>query len=94
MLRQVNSSTLAELSEQDRLDELAELVEQAKSSNGKATAYLRNRVRKFEMRYEMTSEEMLRTLQSGEQKETAEMAEWLFLLNALASRAEAPDHGG
>jgi hypothetical protein len=47
--------------------------------NGLAVAALA-RIRTFESRYEMTSSQLLERLKSGEERETAEIAEWLFLL--------------
>lgn len=83
MLRQLNSSYLATLDEQGRASAWAKLAEDAKKANGEATAYLESRIRSFELRYEITSEELLRALEQDRIKETAEIAEWLFLLSAL-----------
>lgn len=41
------------------------------------------RIRAFERRYEMTSRELLRALRAGEQRETSDISEWLFWLQAL-----------
>lgn len=86
MLNHVNVSDLGLLSEQDRRAELGALVEHARTANGSADAYLRSRIHAFELRYEMTSEDLQIALREGRQEETAEVAEWLFLLNALGAR--------
>lgn len=83
MLNQVTASALGHLSEQARLAELGALVENARTANGSASAYLEGRIRAFELQYEMTSADLLATLEAGQQRETAEIAEWLFLLDAL-----------
>ena len=43
---------------------------------------IRARVRRYELRYEMPSAEMRQRVASGKMKETAEIADWLFWLNA------------
>ncbi len=40
------------------------------------------RIKRYELRYEMTSAAMKRRVAEGQMKETAEVAEWLFWLNA------------
>lgn len=40
------------------------------------------RIRGFEVRYEMGSDEMRSRLGTGELRETAEIAQWLFLLGS------------
>ncbi len=87
-MNQLQSTYLEHLDKDARLKELAGLVESAKKSNGTATAYLVNRIRQFELRYEMDSDELLKRLSNGDQAETAEIAEWLFVLDALRT------HGG
>ncbi|NBC15769.1 MAG: hypothetical protein GVY18_00460 [Bacteroidetes bacterium] len=88
MLYQVQLNTLAHLDEEERKEALATLVEHTRTANGGATAYLRSRIKAFELRYEMTSDELLERLAEGTQKETAEIAEWLFLLDALEGGRE------
>ena len=84
-MTQLHSTYLEHLDKGARLKELEHLVENARKANGTAAAYLVSRVKQFELRYEMDSDELLRRLSEGEQSETAEIAEWLFLLDALRS---------
>jgi hypothetical protein len=43
-------------------------------------------IRRYELRYEMSSDEMRRKVAAGEIRETAEVADWLFLLRARPDR--------
>ena len=45
------------------------------------------RIRAFEQRYEISSETLLDELRTGRRKETAEVAEWLFLLQLKSQEA-------
>lgn len=83
MLNQVTSSALAALDEQTRLQELDSLIAHTKSANGSAGAYLRGRIAQFEERYAISSVELRAALRAGTQTETADVAEWLFLLETL-----------
>ncbi len=47
--------------------------------NGRAVATAA-RIRALEKQYEITSDVLVRELRAGSRKETAEIAEWLFLL--------------
>jgi hypothetical protein len=65
---------------------LARLMEEARApSNGFPEAVAR--IRAFEDRYEMTSAELVVRLSDGRQKETAEVAQWLFWLSVLKHSA-------
>lgn len=88
MLNLMSASALSVLDEQAQAEELGALVEHSKTANGSASAYLSGKIRTFEVRYEMSSGELHAALADGQQKETAEIAEWLFYLDALAA------HGG
>jgi hypothetical protein len=88
MLNQVSSSALSALTERAQAEELGALVEHSQSANGSASAYLKSKVQAFELRYEMSSVKLHADLAQGQQKETAEVAEWLFYLDALEA------HGG
>ncbi len=85
---QYDSRYLLSLSDEDKAQAWSDLARGAREVNGEALAYLRSRVRKFELRYEMTSEELLKALKEDRQRETAEIAEWLFLLSALERHGE------
>lgn len=47
---------------------------------------LREQVRIYEQRYEMSSEEMARALHDGSERETAEKLKWMFDYHILRSR--------
>ena len=88
MLNQIQADALAQMSADERKEQLDALVEQARTANGSSMAYLNSRIKAFEFRYEMTSVMMLNKLEDGTQKETADIAEWLFLLDALEDSGE------
>lgn len=87
MLHQITSAALSRSSASQKREELNGLVANARSANGSTSAYLKSKVRAFEERYEMTSAELLHALETGYQKETSEIAEWLFLLETLEIHA-------
>ena len=80
-------SDLAAMTPAEQEVALDVLVAATRASNGTGSAVLNARIRRFEERYEMPSDEMLRRLASGTLEETAEIAEWLFLLDARQPRA-------
>ncbi|HEX5724436.1 MAG TPA: hypothetical protein VFX98_03170 [Longimicrobiaceae bacterium] len=82
----IRLNDLADMDETEREEALSSLVEAAKTNGAAGRAVLNARIRRFEERYEISSDEMLRRLASGEMKETAEIAKWLFLLNATRER--------
>ena len=88
MLHQLTSAELVTLPAALKERRLAELVHNARSANGSASQYLRARIHAFELRYEMTSEQLLERLRDNSQLETAEIAKWLFLIDTLER------HGG
>lgn len=65
---------LAAMTEQERTRALAALSTQP-SPVGR-------RIRRYELRYEMSSAEMRRRVAEGQMKETADVAAWLFWLNS------------
>lgn len=71
------------MDKESRLKQLGDLMDATKMANGAASAYLKGKVRALEARYEMSSKEMLEALDTGRQKETADIAQWLFYLDAL-----------
>ena len=78
----VRLSDLSYMSESERNQELGKLVEVAKQNRNNGSDPLLNaRIRQFEMRYEMSSDTMRERLRTGEIRETAEIAKWLFLLS-------------
>jgi len=75
-------SDLAKLPKTERDAALGELVRAAKAPrNGQARA-LDDRIRAFEVRYEMTSEQMLQRLAAGQLQDTADVSKWTTLLYA------------
>jgi hypothetical protein len=66
-------SEFATMTEQERAETLENLASQSSPAS--------RRIRRFEIRYEMSSMEMRRKVASGEMKETADIAAWLFWLN-------------
>lgn len=44
---------------------------------------LRNRIRRFELRYEMTTERMLEQTATGKLRETADISQWQFDADVL-----------
>ena len=87
MLNQITTSYLASISEASRTQELNALVEHSRNANGATSDYLATRIRVYETTYEMTSDELLKKLENGSQKETADIADWLFFLEALRAHA-------
>lgn len=73
---------------EDRTKALTALTDAARRDGAEMHSILEARVRQFEMRYTLTSTEMLRALTDGRLSETPDIAEWLFLLNALSSDGE------
>lgn len=83
MLYRVKSTDLALMSPADKSKKLAEMVTYSRSANGSASAYLKQQVRQREIRYEMTSIELRSKLQMQPEIETADIAQWLFLIDLL-----------
>ncbi|CAN5659551.1 hypothetical protein BH23GEM5_BH23GEM5_05370 [soil metagenome] len=81
MCYQVRLSDLSNMDTGQRARVLDALV---KATREGAADYsvLNARIRKLEMRYEMSSGEMRKRVQKGSMKETAEIARWLLLLEA------------
>jgi ribosomal protein S4 len=81
MSYQVRLSDLSNMDTKQRAGVLGALVKATR--NGSADySVLNARIRKLEMRYEMSSAQMRERLQDGSLKETAEIARWLLLLEA------------
>jgi hypothetical protein len=81
---QIRADVLAQLDPDERIKQLDALVQQARAADERSVAPIRDRVDAFERRYGMTSDELLARLADGTQKETAGIAEWLFLLDVLS----------
>lgn len=53
-----------------------------------SSAWIKSRIQRFEMRYEISSAEMITRVAAGEMDESGEVAEWLFLLDACRASGE------
>ena len=82
----LRSADLVAMSPEERDKAIAELWASALGPNPEIEREIRDRIRAFEVRYEITSDEMRSELYSGKRKETADIAEWLFWLNCRESR--------
>jgi predicted Fe-Mo cluster-binding NifX family protein len=82
-MRELTVNTLAHLDGEAKEAALAALVAAARTTSAHTTKHLKARIRTYELRYEMTTEQLLRALQEGRQKETADIADWLFWHDAL-----------
>jgi hypothetical protein len=80
MAQHVRSADLALMSTEERDIVLGRLVESATGPRNGQRAEIEARIRRFELRYEIASEQLLTELATGTRKETAEIAEWLFWL--------------
>ena len=86
---EISLKALSEMPVQEREKALSALVQRAKLPRNGQTAGLDARIREFEVRFEMTSAELHERLRAGDLKETAEIAKWLFLLEARGEKASA-----
>jgi len=71
------------------LDHLARSAKAVRSRGQRAV--LEARVREYEIRYEMSSDDMRRLLRDGALEETADIARWLMVLGARDNRT--PEQG-
>ena len=88
MSQQVHFSKLALMTTGERAVVLGELVASARAERNGQAAEIEARIRAFENRYELTSVALLQRLAAGAQRETAEIAEWLFWLRVRDDAAE------
>ena len=80
--KNIKLNALAALSEREREQVLTELIQSARLPRTGQASALDARIREYEVRFEMTSEELHQQLRAGRLRETAEIAQWLFLLGA------------
>lgn len=85
----VKLSDLASMSVKDSNRVLGELVRSAKSRRNGQSAVLDARISEFELRYEMSSQDMRQRLANGSLHETADIARWLMTL-AARDNIDAP----
>lgn len=86
MAYDLKMSDLAAMTEHEVGTVLLELEREATAPRNGQLAMLNARIRELETRYEMPSDEMLRRLEGGQIKETADIARWLYLLDARENR--------
>ena len=70
----IRLADLASMTDLERSEALARVTSEASP--------VERRLRRYELRYEISTAEMRRRVASGTMKETAEIAEWLFWSNA------------
>ena len=85
----IRTSELTTMTTSEQLAVLSRLAKEARSPSYEALTALEARIRAFELRYEMSSADLKAKLGSGAIKETAEIAEWLFLLDSRESGVSA-----
>lgn len=79
-------SDLANMSVEEKARELQRLTDAANNEPNGQRAVLDSRIRHYELRYEMTSAELLDRLSRNQIRETAEIADWLFLIQTRNPR--------
>jgi len=89
----VKLSDVAVMTPEELRAEAKALVRAQDEARERGSPSLDARIRRYEVRYEMTSDELRRRIRSGEQRETAEICEWLLLLAAREPRERGPDEG-
>lgn len=86
MAYSVSTSELREMSEKQRAEAVRRLAHGAfESSNGDA-GHIDAQIDEYEARYGFDSRELTRLLMAGEQQETDEVSDWLWLLNFRRER--------
>lgn len=80
MTTTISLAELATMSPADRARALDELVTEARGPRNGNFADVEAEIRALEVRYELNSAQLLEGLEKGTERETAEIAHWLFLL--------------
>ena len=88
MSRRLSLSRLKSMSPSKRAELLSELVSDARGPANGTADRLSALIAEYERRYELPSLEMVKQVQRGELKETADIASWLMLLK-VRKRATA-----
>jgi hypothetical protein len=78
----VLTTDLRSMTVDERNQALAAIVQQGRGAQNGERAILNARIRAFEERYEISSADLREALRVGRMKETAEVARWLFWLDA------------
>ena len=87
MTYSVRTTDLQKMDAGEREHMLSELVRHATAPRNGQASILNAKIRAFEERYEMSSEELVEALRSARLRETADISRWLFWLEARAGRA-------
>lgn len=82
----VKLKDLANMPEGEQNEALTDLVRAAKAPRNGQAQVLDRRIREFEVRYEMSTDEMLDHFARGDIKDTADIAEWSILARARRGR--------
>ena len=79
---------LSAMSSTQKAAAIQELIAHTQTANGSMSVQIRNRIRHFEIRYEMASAELLERLRQNPDLETADIARWLFQIGRLKTHDE------
>lgn len=82
MPERIRLSELADMTTSEVRAATASLAQAQRTVSREGSPSLDARIRAFERRYEMTSAVLLQRLRSGDQRETADICDWLLLLAA------------
>lgn len=78
----VLTTDLRSMTEDERRQALAAIVQQGRGVQNGERAILNARIRAYEERYEMSSADLRDALRTGRARETADVARWLFWVEA------------
>jgi hypothetical protein len=81
----VRLSDLGTMTPTGRERELSQVVDRAQAPRNGQAAVLAAKIKAFEARYEITSDQMIEELRAGRRQETAEISRWLFWYRAAAN---------
>jgi hypothetical protein len=84
----IRLSDLRAMSDEERKATLARVSAEANAPMNGQVAMIETKIRAYEERYEMSSDELIERLKSNEQRETAEIADWLFWLSVRARKRD------
>jgi RNA polymerase-interacting CarD/CdnL/TRCF family regulator len=84
----IKLSELARMNPVEKDKALSALVNSAQFGNGDVTAVLNARIHEYELKYEMTSDELNHKLADNDLQETAEIAKWLFWIKTRKHLAQ------
>jgi hypothetical protein len=81
MAYKVTDAALLKMKPAARKKALTRLVEDARAPRNGQAGEIDTLILQYELRYEMSSSELLKRLANRTQRETADIADWLFWLN-------------